>query len=121
MHCVLYVCMGVSVHACCIMYIDVVYMHMHVYCVDHVCSVRICGHYMYTECASLGVLQKILHWEYYTTLATHVGREIEIGVLCTRRCGSSLHMLIKNPRDVPMLAQKMVRCDMTTVGRAHVQ
>ena len=80
-------CAHASMHACCIMYIDVVYMHMYVYCVDHVCSVyAFVG--MYTECASLGVLQYILHWEHYTTLATCVGGEIENGVLFTT---TSLH------------------------------
>ena len=83
------VCVCVCVSACCIMYIDVCDVHG-----SCALCVHICGHYMYTVHVSLGALQCILHWEYYTIVAMCVSREIENGVLCIRRCGSSLPMFI---------------------------
>ena len=88
MHC-LDVCMGVYLCVCvCVCVCSClcawtwrICTCMRVLCGSRVFCLRICGHYMYTERASLGVLQYILHWEYYTTLATCVGGEIENGVL----------------------------------------
>ena len=68
-------CVHASVHAYCIMYIDVVYMHMYVYCVDHEC-------FVYAFVGTICTLYE-LHWGYCSTF--FIGSIAHLSNVCRRR------------------------------------